>query len=147
MKVETKKIVVPQVALTICQPYASLIAHGMKRVENRTWKPFSTLGENFHLAIHAGSSKKWLGTYDGEMPPGIMPYGAIVAVSRVVAVLLPHDAVKWDKVHSSGPWCWCLDDVVKLQEPVPMSGAQGLWYLNADQTVNLSRELHLGAKP
>lgn len=38
--------------LTIRQPWASLIAHGPKRTENRTWLPDLEPGE--FLAIHAG---------------------------------------------------------------------------------------------
>lgn len=43
-------------ALTVCQPYASLIARGKKRVENRTW----STSYRGHLYIHAGKSRKWL---------------------------------------------------------------------------------------
>jgi len=41
------------VALTILQPWATLIAHGPKRIENREWKPPRTLD---WLAIHAGAT-------------------------------------------------------------------------------------------
>lgn len=129
---------VTKVALTICQPYASLIADGKKRVENRTWKPFSTLGDNFPIAIHAGVSRKWLDTHDGEMPSD-MPFGAIVAVCRVIGVALPYDALKWDAEHSSGPWCWLLDDVRKLDVPIPCKGAQGLWFLDKETAAKLGR--------
>lgn len=40
-------------ALTVIQPWATLIAHGPKRVENRTWEPPRWLRAGF-LAIHAG---------------------------------------------------------------------------------------------
>jgi hypothetical protein len=43
-------------ALTICQPYAELIARGEKVIENRTW-PTSYRGP---LLIHAGKSREWL---------------------------------------------------------------------------------------
>ena len=29
--------------------------------------------------------------------------------------------------HAEGPWCWLLQDVRRLEEPVPCRGAQGLW--------------------
>ena len=43
-------------ALTICQPYAEMIANHEKPIENRTW-PTSYRGP---LAIHAGKSRAWL---------------------------------------------------------------------------------------
>lgn len=46
-------------ALTICQPYAELIARGDKPIENRTW-PTHYRGP---LLIHAGKSRAWL---DGD---------------------------------------------------------------------------------
>jgi hypothetical protein len=51
-------------ALTICQPYAELIARGQKRVENREW-PTRYRGP---LLIHAGKSREWLsGETDAEL--------------------------------------------------------------------------------
>ncbi|MFA7254088.1 MAG: hypothetical protein WC107_06075, partial [Patescibacteria group bacterium] len=58
-------------ALTVCQPYASLIVgwpgidpDDVKRVENRTW-PTSYHGP---LLIHAGKSRLWLSSWDGPVP-------------------------------------------------------------------------------
>lgn len=41
-------------ALTLIQPWASLIVAGPKRVENRTWRP-NPLRPGDYLAIHAGT--------------------------------------------------------------------------------------------
>ena len=44
-------------AISIKQPWASLIAHGIKDVENRTWKcPEKYIGQR--VLIHASASKK-----------------------------------------------------------------------------------------
>lgn len=116
-------------ALTICQPYAHLIAIGAKRVENRTW-PTRYRGP---LLIHAGKSREWLG---GAESTG-MAFGAVIATATLVDCL--HiDAVErgehtriypWlrDHEHTVGPWCWVLADVAAIPEPVPARGAQGLW--------------------
>lgn len=116
-------------AITICQPYAHLIAIGEKRVENRTW-PTRYRGP---LAIHAGKSRDWL-----LEPPGPeIVFGAVVATATLEDVL--HiDRIKrgdydqrypWLKSHehTTGPWCWVLDGVRRLDEPRPYRGAQGLW--------------------
>ena len=43
-------------AISIKQPWASLIAHGIKDIENRTWKcPQKYIGQR--VLIHASNSK------------------------------------------------------------------------------------------
>lgn len=130
-------------ALTICQPYAHLIALGEKRVENREW----ATTYRGPLLIHAGKSRAWLDIevdaergkhdYPTLIPLAEMAFGAIVAHANLVACL--HiDRIregKYDDVypwlrqheHTNGTWCWVLDSVRRLHEPVPCSGAQGLW--------------------
>jgi hypothetical protein len=124
-------------ALTICQPYAELIARGDKRVENREW-PTNYRGP---LMIHAGKSRDWLGgatSYDlwKEFDRKI-EFGAIVAKAHLVACLHIDqiEAGKYDEVfpwlrehpHTNGTWCWVLVDVERLAEAIPWRGAQGLW--------------------
>lgn len=113
-------------ALTICQPYAELIARGEKPIENRTW-PTTHRGP---LAIHAGRSRDWLDEGDEQRYPG-MVYGAVVAVAWLgdcvrVEELVPPLA---DTEHANGPWCWILRDVHRLERPIYVRGAQGLWLL------------------
>lgn len=123
--------------LTICQPYAELIARGEKRVENREW-PTRYRGP---LLIHAGKSRSWLdGETDDELAEEFgrpIEFGAIVARSRLIACL--HiDPIKrgdydkqypWlkDHPHTNGTWCWVLEDVERLAQAIPWKGAQGLW--------------------
>ncbi len=124
-------------ALTICQPYAHLIAVGEKPVENRTW-PTRYRGP---LLIHAGKSREWL---TGNDPAG-MAFGAVVATARLADCLHIERIERgeysgrypWlaDHRHTSGPWCWLLDGVQPLAEPVPARGAQGLWNLPWPQTL------------
>lgn len=117
--------------LTVCQPFASLIAAGAKPVENRTW-PTSYRGA---LLIHAGKSRKWLGEHvDVVGLPDPMPFGVVVAVARL------HDCRRLEELpsrlrvheHASGPWCWILRDVAPLSRPVPWRGALGLWGVPAE---------------
>lgn len=123
-------------ALTICQPYAQLIACGEKLVENRGW-PTHYRGP---LLIHAGKSRKFLGDNDerhfserGEP----LVFGAVIAMARLVD-MLHIEAIRrgdYDKKypflrthkHAEGQWCWILADVERLAVPVPHNGLQGLW--------------------
>lgn len=135
-------------ALTVQQPYATLIASGLKWVENRTWRT----AYRGLLAIHAGAGSRYL-------PPAELrryPTGVIVATCRLVACVdleslrrLPLDLQTstgceygdveiapgaghtWRQFlaheHAEGPWCWVLADVQPLDPPVPARGQQGLW--------------------
>ncbi len=127
-------------ALTIAQPYATLIARGLKPVENRTW-PTSHRGL---LYIHAGKSRQWFDDDEdliqllGSMPP----FGAVVAIARLVDCLRVEDiqAGKYDAkhpglrghMHVNGPWCWVLQDITPIG-PWPWKGAQGLFEIDADE--------------
>jgi hypothetical protein len=115
-------------ALTICQPYAELIARGEKPIENRSW-PTSFRGR---IAIHAGKSKAWMDPDDGQRYPGLA-FGAIVATAElydcVLLERLPADLRNHE--HANGPWCWLLRDVRRI-EPIAMNGALGLWDLTSE---------------
>lgn len=142
-------------ALTILQPWAHLIVHGRKRVENRSWEPAARgLRVGDYLAIHAGMRfdlGSWEGAYE-TMPDDEAPelrrlvesavfsvpqragrelvatrvaYGAVVGVARLADV---EDEAPEDEAYWCGPWGWRLDEVQAI-EPVPCRGAQGLWAL------------------
>lgn len=109
-------------AITICQPYAELIASGEKVIENRTWQTFY----RGPLAIHAGKSKAWLGEDDD---PAAFVFGAVVAVVQLT------DCVRVDALpshlreneHANGPWCWLLADAKRVKPSDPARGSLGLW--------------------
>ena len=110
-------------ALTICQPYAEMIALGEKTIENRNW-PTSYRGP---LAIHAGKSRAWMDPDDLKLYPD-MSFGFVVALAELVDCVqitrLP--AHRADNEHANGPFCWLLENVRRIK-PVPAKGAQGLW--------------------
>ena len=75
-------------AITLHQPWASLIASGAKRIETRSWKPPDSL-IGTEIAIHAGKRKfggdlacdlGFMNAVDealGAGWPQMMPYGAV----------------------------------------------------------------------
>ena len=112
-------------ALTICQPYADMIATGEKIIENRTW-PAQAAMIGQRIAIHAGKSRAWLMPED-RRPDRVC--GAVIATAVLVAChrvedLAPDLASRDD---ANGPWCWLLGQVEVLPRPVPVNGALGLW--------------------
>lgn len=118
-------------ALTVCQPWAWAIAiegAAGKDVENRTW----STDYRGVILIHAGLSKKFLGSLDCREYPGCpvppaaddMVYGAFVAAARVVGCVRNSRSL-WAE---TGCWHWQLADRVALRKPVPAKGKQGLWF-------------------
>jgi activating signal cointegrator 1 len=131
-------------ALSIWQPWASLIAMGTKRVETRSWgTPYRGL-----VAIHAASRKEGLVkllietnlTLDtfGQLPlSGRIPLGAVVAVAELVACVESrgHDDGRFRALEhelgdlSRGRWAWCFKDVQSVYPGISVRGQQGLWNL------------------
>lgn len=119
-------------ALTIRQPWASAIAYGDKRVENRGWAlPEKLRGQV--IAIHAGKGHDLY----AQLPEGcawpeiaVHPLGAVIAVARVT-----HSCLPWECDGSCSPWAirgqdhWHLEDVIALRETVPCTGHLGVWPL------------------
>jgi activating signal cointegrator 1 len=126
-------------ALTISQPFASLIVSGAKFIENRGW-PTNYRGE---LAIHAGKGTQYL----DKSELLAYPTSCVVAVSKLAAcvslelirtkahsaergIKIPGTSRTWveacEHPHAEGPWCWILEDIRAVFH-VPMRGKQGLW--------------------
>lgn len=132
-------------ALTILQPYASLIMSGTKRVENRTW-PTKYRGR---LYVHAGKSRALMTAvavdgvevcrYTGR-PVSEIPFGAVIGVATLVDCLPleeiragAHDARHpWLRKHehTEGPWCWVFAENPASIGPWPFKGSQGLFDIN-----------------
>lgn len=129
-------------ALSLWQPWASLIAIGAKEFETRSWK------HNYRglVAIHA--SKRWTQdeiymtehfarTYpvatQGKLV-GTLPLGAVLCVAKLGGIV-PTETVRHRIAQpelafgdfSSGRYAWHLEVVEVFAEPIPCKGAQGLW--------------------
>jgi hypothetical protein len=142
-------------ALTVKVPWSFAIAHGSKRVENRSWPPPSSLTE---LAIHAGARSGWDDA--GEFSPLVigawrdyvvtlpadnaalpwprkeslhLDFSAVVAVVTVTGwhhpFDLPYDSGRCSEWAVAGQFHWQLGNVRTLAAPVPCGGHQKLWPL------------------
>lgn len=135
-------------AITILQPWASLIANGQKRIETRSWYT-PHRGE---IAIHAGKklepdSVGWFQEeHDWFAELGIedidaLPRGCVIATARLThCVKFEHGATHrinqtgqyppyetWLGDFSPGRFGWVLSDVKPINPPIPARGYQGLW--------------------
>lgn len=125
--------------LTVCQPYAHLIASGVKRIENRTWQ----VRHRGPLLIHAGKSENFLRLMNGcdaeyGIPHDQMAFGAVVAVVDVIGCVPiekihsgEFDASTGPKlsehVHAEGPFCMILGNVRRFPAPYHCPGARMIW--------------------
>lgn len=152
-------------ALSLTQPYATLIAIGAKRIETRDWGP-SYRGP---LAIHAAKgfaslpggnltdfclNEPFVSALfaDGvrQLAPGQdLPLGAVVAVATLascirlidqatVAEVLRRSEARHERDfgdYALGRVAWVLRDVIALPEPIPVRGYPGLWEWDASAEV------------
>ncbi|WP_341740056.1 ASCH domain-containing protein [Microcoleus sp. CAWBG640] len=124
-------------AITLHQPWASLIAAGEKHYETRSW-PTNYRGP---IAIHAGKKFEQdevlislLGIPEVEVPLGV-----VVALADLTdCILMDADFMRTqpDIELSCGDWevgryAWKLENVRAIR-PIPATGKQGLWKWNLD---------------
>lgn len=124
-------------AITILQPWASLIACGAKRIETRSW----ATKYRGPIAIHAGIKpipRDYYGIRDLLPCVCDFPYGRIIAIAELVDCrptesfvfggtlrnISENEIIFGD--YTSGRYAWILSNV-RLIEPVPAKGMQRLW--------------------
>nr|WP_221374364.1 hypothetical protein [Actinoplanes polyasparticus] len=114
-------------AITLKNPWAHLIAHYGKDVENRSWMPWDGVHT---LLIHAG--KGWdRGPATAECigEPHTSAIVAVADLSFACDTSRHSDTVRC----GCGEWAmpgqchWRLTNVRALRSPVPANGRQGLW--------------------
>lgn len=143
-------------ALSITEPWATLMAIGVKRIETRSWRT----AYRGPIALHA--AKKFTGAeweltctdspINRALRDGGVPWseigthlciadvfassrGHVIATARLVKCVLITDAnrgqvpeAEWTFGNfAAGRFAWVFRDVVRLPEPVPAKGALGLW--------------------
>jgi len=137
-------------ALTLTQPWASLVAIGAKSIETRSW----TTSYRGPLAIHAAKGYPgWAREFAAELAldrdsydvdlsrlaVDALPLGAVLAVCRLVDVR-PITKTTWASLlaegrgdelefgdFTPGRYAWFLADVRPLPAPIPARGRLGLW--------------------
>ncbi|WP_438498054.1 ASCH domain-containing protein [Paenibacillus sp. IHBB 3054] len=136
-------------AITIKQPWATLIALGEKRFETRGWQT-KYRGE---LAIHAGKQVDRDACLEPEIKAALVRNGilsiSMLPTGSVIATTILKDCIRsaetWtdgyilengERVYSPeydfgdftpGRYAWDLRDVKQLPEPVPAKGQLSLW--------------------
>ena len=137
-------------ALTLTQPWATLVAIGAKRIETRSW---STAFRG-PIAIHAAKgfprdARDYVMIEPFRSALSVasylqLPVGAIVGIGLLVDVLpteargclsgifddYPELDTERERAfgdYSENRFGWVMEDVVPLPNPIPAKGALGLW--------------------
>lgn len=144
---EHVRAIVPNVkALTLTQPWATLVASGYKHIETRSW--FTDY--RGPLAIHASKRfHEWARELCDRDPYAAilaelgyerafdLPVGCVVAVGRLVGceptapsgALIPPNGT-WEHEfgdYRPGRYMWMLDQIKPIEPPIAARGSLGLW--------------------
>ncbi len=129
-------------AITIWQPWASLLLLGVKIDETRSWPT----GYRGHIVIHA--AKKPVGEVLPFLPeetlaeirrhipdPEALPVGAAIGMADLIACREIDDSFRDMRSpaqlllgnYTDGMFAWEMAPLMTLAAPIPCRGAQGLW--------------------
>lgn len=152
-------------AITIKQPWASLIVEGIKDIENRTWKT------NFRgrILIHAGEDRKntldilnenqfndlchsKCAMYFGKTLRQNWVRGAIIGCVEIVDCVINHPSIWAEKtptgfigeyelpIHEDQiVYNWVLANPIKFDKPIPCKGKLSFWEFDI---VTKAREMY-----
>jgi hypothetical protein len=112
-------------ALSVKQPWASLIASGKKTIETRTW------ATTYRGPLLIVSSKK----------PDIPPAGCALALVRLVGCWPMRGCDEEGACCGwyEGAWAWRLADIRRLK-PFPVRGALGIYRVRLDHPLDFLEE-------
>jgi predicted transcriptional regulator len=127
-------------AITLHQPWASFIIDGIKQYETRAWH----VNYRGHLAIHAAkfipqidfNTKRESNLFHSLVEKiDSSPTGAILGIVKLLDIQKINFSTI-DKLSANekvignwglGRYAWKLDSPIKLPQPIPATGHQGLW--------------------
>ena len=149
-------------ALTIKQPWSTLIVDGIKDIENRTWKT----NYRGRILIHASEKEDlyWFDKCNESQYKNIQNYissvytkdeyrstfGSIIGSVEITDCVINHPSIWAEKTHyeqtnESNPdledttiiYNWVLANPVKFDKPIPMKGKLRLWNVDLEDDIEL----------
>jgi hypothetical protein len=120
-------------AITIKQPWASLIVHGIKDIENRSWRTNFRGRVLIHSSAKGDIAKfgclqpnqrlKILNTPMSRIGFNDLPFGSIIGSVEIVDCVQNHPSIWADK----GVYNWVLANPILFPEPIPVKGKLSFW--------------------
>ena len=122
-------------AISIRQPWASLIVEGYKNIENRTW-PKENKEVNKWFFIHSCAKQKKPFFVNDKIKPEIkklinlfkqeeLPYSSIIGIMFVKNFEI--NCVDKKYFWGNGPTCWHISKVIKFDNPIKTKGQLRFW--------------------
>ena len=152
-------------ALTLTQPWATLVALQAKRIETRSWHtsyrgplaihaakrmPGSASSlcweEPFRTTLQAGSYKPENNTTNN---PFGLPLGAVIAVTILTDIQpitlenQPPEPEHSFGDYTPGRFAWTFQNIYRLPDPIPTNGTLGLWEWNPPEPTIMLVSLRL----
>lgn len=132
-------------AISIKQPWASLIVHGIKDIENRTWVcPQKYIGKR--VLIHASAGNKFNINLNDEQMIAAFPliskksvlehwdFGAIIGSVKIVSCVQNHSSVWAEK----GVFNWVLSEPILYENPIEnVKGKLSFWEYDGIEEVTI----------
>lgn len=120
-------------AITIKQPWASLIVHGIKDIENRSWRTNFRGRVLIHSSAKGDIAKfgclqlnqrlKIFNTPMSRIGFNDLPFGSIIGSVEIVDCVQNHPSIWANK----GVYNWVLANPILFSEPIPAKGKLSFW--------------------
>lgn len=149
-------------AISIKQPWASLIVHGIKDIENRTWAcPKKYIGQRVLIHASAKSDKEPYMIFDDTQANAIddcimdvcgyyKQTGSIIGSVEIVDCTFNHSSIWAEKSKGVSPgghvtdekepiiYNWVLANPILFKEPIPAKGKLSFWESDlTEEQINL----------
>lgn len=127
--------------ITLYQPWATWIMRGWKLIETRTHDRFKSL-EGKRILIHAGQTTDASAINNPYLTREQLLYKPDEVINGVIlGECLVQGFGKLNDSHSAKAlidcgsterWGLFLNEIMMLQEPIPVKGEMGIWYFNIE---------------
>ncbi len=129
-------------AISLLQPWASLVVMGVKTIETRSWATqhrgiiliHASMGKAGNIFAMEKPFKKYIPDFKA------LPFGAIIGSVTITGLVpvthtgLPENVMaqltmeeKAFGDYSGGRFAWLLADAVKFEQPIPARGMLNVW--------------------
>ncbi len=129
-------------AISLLQPWATLVVMGVKTIETRSW----ATQHRGAILIHASQGKAGsIFAYESPFKKYIpdfkkLPFGAIVGQASITDVVRVENLELTDEIinrltmeerafgdYSEGRYAWILEDEKQFDNPIPARGTLSIW--------------------
>lgn len=129
-------------ALSLLQPWASLVVMGVKKIETRGWSTkyrgdiliHASTGKSGNIFAAQHPFKKYIKEFKQ------LPFGAIIGKVTVIKIIRTEELLLPDAEinkltmeekafgdYTSGRFAWMLEDAEQFKKPIPARGMLNLW--------------------